>query len=86
MFGSKDKGTIIAKGLKIVGSVTAEGLVEVHGQIEGDTEHHRHREGSARSRHRQRPTDRRRWTGRRSDQRRRGDPKIACERYRRYSP
>jgi cytoskeletal protein CcmA (bactofilin family) len=36
MFGSKDEGTIIAKGLKIVGSVTAEGLVEVHGQIEGE--------------------------------------------------
>jgi cytoskeletal protein CcmA (bactofilin family) len=30
------KGTIIAEGLKIVGSVTAEGLVEVNGQIEGD--------------------------------------------------
>lgn len=29
-------GTIIAEGLKIVGSVTAEGLVEVNGQIEGD--------------------------------------------------
>jgi cytoskeletal protein CcmA (bactofilin family) len=34
MFGKK--GTIIAEGLKIVGSVTAEGLVEVNGQIEGD--------------------------------------------------
>ena len=34
MFGRK--GTIIAEGLKIVGSVTAEGLVEVNGQIEGD--------------------------------------------------
>ena len=30
------KGTIIAEGLKIVGSVTAEGLVEVSGHIEGD--------------------------------------------------
>ena len=30
------RGTIIAEGLKIVGSVTAEGLVEVNGQIEGD--------------------------------------------------
>ena len=29
-------GTVIAKGLKIVGSVTAEGLVEVNGQIEGE--------------------------------------------------
>jgi hypothetical protein len=30
---SKQRGTVIAKGLKIVGSVTAEGLVEVNGQI-----------------------------------------------------
>ena len=29
------RGTIIAEGLKIVGSVTAEGLVEVNGHIEG---------------------------------------------------
>ena len=29
MFGSKNRGTVIAKGLKIVGTVTAEGLVEV---------------------------------------------------------
>jgi cytoskeletal protein CcmA (bactofilin family) len=29
------RGTIIAQGLKIVGSVTAEGLVEVNGQIDG---------------------------------------------------
>ena len=36
MFASKDKGTVIANGLKIVGSVTAEGLVEVHGQIDGE--------------------------------------------------
>ena len=36
MFASKNTGTVIAKGLKIVGSVTAEGLVEVHGQIEGE--------------------------------------------------
>jgi cytoskeletal protein CcmA (bactofilin family) len=36
MFASKNRGTVIAKGLKIVGSVTAEGLVEVHGQIEGE--------------------------------------------------
>ena len=34
MFASKR--TIIAEGLKIVGSVTAEGLVEVNGQIEGE--------------------------------------------------
>jgi cytoskeletal protein CcmA (bactofilin family) len=36
MFASKQRGTVIAKGLKIVGSVTAEGLVEVNGQIEGE--------------------------------------------------
>jgi cytoskeletal protein CcmA (bactofilin family) len=30
------RGTIIAEGLRIVGSVTAEGLVEVNGNIEGD--------------------------------------------------
>lgn len=29
-------GTVIGHGLKIVGNVTAEGLVEVNGQIEGD--------------------------------------------------
>jgi cytoskeletal protein CcmA (bactofilin family) len=36
MFASKQRGTVIAKGLKIVGSVTAEGLVEINGQIEGE--------------------------------------------------
>jgi cytoskeletal protein CcmA (bactofilin family) len=36
MFASGRRGTVIAEGLKIVGSVTAEGLVEVNGQIEGD--------------------------------------------------
>ena len=36
MFDSKQRGTVIAKGLKIVGSVTAEGLVEVNGQIDGE--------------------------------------------------
>ena len=36
MFGPRQRGTVIAKGLKIVGSVTAEGLVEVNGQIEGE--------------------------------------------------
>src|SRR6476620_5892008 len=35
MFGSK-QGTVIAKGLTIVGSVTAEGLVEVNRQIDGE--------------------------------------------------
>ena len=36
MLKFRRKGTVIAEGLKIVGSVTAEGLVEVNGQIEGD--------------------------------------------------
>ena len=37
MFASmKNRGTVIAKGLKIVGRVTAEGLVEVNGQIDGE--------------------------------------------------
>ena len=36
MLASKQRGTVIAKGLKIVGSVTAEGLVEVYGQIDGE--------------------------------------------------
>jgi cytoskeletal protein CcmA (bactofilin family) len=36
MFASKHRGTVIAKGPKIVGSVTAEGLVEVNGQIDGE--------------------------------------------------
>jgi hypothetical protein len=35
MFGSRRK-TVIAKGLKIEGRVTAEGLVELNGQIEGN--------------------------------------------------
>ena len=34
LFGRR--GTIIAEGLKITGTVTAEGLVEVNGHIEGD--------------------------------------------------
>ena len=36
MFEFRRKGTVIAEGLKIIGSVTAEGLVEVNGQIEGE--------------------------------------------------
>jgi cytoskeletal protein CcmA (bactofilin family) len=36
MFASRQRGTLIAKGLKIVGSVTAEGLVEVNGRIDGE--------------------------------------------------
>jgi cytoskeletal protein CcmA (bactofilin family) len=36
MFALRQRGTVIAKGLKIVGSVTAEGLVELNGQVEGE--------------------------------------------------
>jgi cytoskeletal protein CcmA (bactofilin family) len=36
MFASRHQGTVIARGLKIVGSITAEGLVEVNGQIDGE--------------------------------------------------
>jgi len=36
MFGSKRDRTVIGGGLKILGHVTADGLVEVNGQIEGD--------------------------------------------------
>ena len=36
MFASRRRGPVIAKGLKIVGSVTAEGLVEVNGQVDGE--------------------------------------------------
>jgi cytoskeletal protein CcmA (bactofilin family) len=36
MFGSKRNATVIAEGLKIEGRITAEGLVEVNGQIEGE--------------------------------------------------
>jgi cytoskeletal protein CcmA (bactofilin family) len=36
MFASRKQGTVIAEGLRIVGSVTAEGLVEVNGQVEGE--------------------------------------------------
>jgi cytoskeletal protein CcmA (bactofilin family) len=36
MFASQQRGTVIAEGLKIVGTVTAEGLAEVNGQIEGE--------------------------------------------------
>jgi cytoskeletal protein CcmA (bactofilin family) len=36
MFASRQRGTVIADGLRIVGSVTAEGLVEVNGQIDGE--------------------------------------------------
>jgi cytoskeletal protein CcmA (bactofilin family) len=36
MLELKQRGTVIAEGLKIVGNVTAEGLVEIDGQIEGE--------------------------------------------------
>jgi cytoskeletal protein CcmA (bactofilin family) len=36
MFGSRSSRTVIGDGLKILGHVTADGLVEVNGQIEGD--------------------------------------------------
>ena len=36
MFGSSRGRTVIGDGLKILGNVTADGLVEVNGQIEGD--------------------------------------------------
>jgi cytoskeletal protein CcmA (bactofilin family) len=36
MFAPKHQGTVIARGLKIVGSVTAEGLIQVNGEIEGE--------------------------------------------------
>ena len=38
MFNFRRRGTIIAEGLTIVGKVTAEGLVEVRGQIDGELE------------------------------------------------
>jgi cytoskeletal protein CcmA (bactofilin family) len=36
MFGSGHGKTVIGQGFKIMGSVTAEGLVQVNGQIEGE--------------------------------------------------
>ena len=36
MFGSKRGKTVIGDGLQIQGNVTADGLVEVNGMIEGD--------------------------------------------------
>src|SRR6185437_1980960 len=36
MFASKRKGTVIAEGLKIIGNVSADGAVEVNGQVDGD--------------------------------------------------
>ena len=36
MFKRRRRVTVIAEGLNIAGNVTAEGLVEVHGEIEGE--------------------------------------------------
>jgi cytoskeletal protein CcmA (bactofilin family) len=36
MFASKRKSTCIAEGLKIVGNVSADGAVEIHGQVDGN--------------------------------------------------
>jgi cytoskeletal protein CcmA (bactofilin family) len=36
MFAWRRRGTIIGEGLKVVGKVTAEGLVKVYGQIDGE--------------------------------------------------
>ncbi len=36
MFAPRKQKTTMAEGLKIVGSVTTDGIVEVHGQIEGE--------------------------------------------------
>ena len=36
MFASKRKSTVIAEGLKIIGNVSADGTVEVNGQVDGD--------------------------------------------------
>ena len=36
MFKRRRRITVIAEGLNIVGNVTAKGLVEVHGEIEGE--------------------------------------------------
>jgi cytoskeletal protein CcmA (bactofilin family) len=38
MFRLRRGGTVIAEGIKIVGGVTAEGLVQVNGQVEGDVQ------------------------------------------------
>jgi cytoskeletal protein CcmA (bactofilin family) len=38
MFGWRRRGTIIGEGLKVMGKVTAEGLVKVYGQIDGEVQ------------------------------------------------
>lgn len=36
MFGWRRRGTIIGEGLKVSGNITANGLVKLYGQIDGD--------------------------------------------------
>jgi cytoskeletal protein CcmA (bactofilin family) len=36
MFRIRQRGTVIAEGLRIAGNVTAEGHIEVHGKIDGE--------------------------------------------------
>jgi cytoskeletal protein CcmA (bactofilin family) len=36
MFASKRKSTVIGEGLRIIGSVSADGPIEVNGQVDGD--------------------------------------------------
>jgi cytoskeletal protein CcmA (bactofilin family) len=36
MFGWRKRATIIGQGLKVVGKITAEGLVKIYGQVEGE--------------------------------------------------
>jgi cytoskeletal protein CcmA (bactofilin family) len=36
MFASKGKTTVIAEGLRIIGNVSADGAVEIHGQVDGN--------------------------------------------------
>ena len=36
MFASKAKPTVIAEGLRIIGNVSADGAIQVNGQIDGD--------------------------------------------------
>jgi cytoskeletal protein CcmA (bactofilin family) len=38
MFASKRKSTVIAEGLKIIGNVSADGAVEVNGQVDGEVQ------------------------------------------------
>jgi cytoskeletal protein CcmA (bactofilin family) len=36
MFASKRKSTVIAEGLRIIGNVSADGAVEINGQVDGN--------------------------------------------------